>query len=100
MQFPRGGKGVAVLEECEIVHVTLRPKNGLSTPQTQRPSIMISTRPILVTTTESYRDCGTERRMAQELGRLDGPKVKLALSAGDLGGFSAASSTKRTGHEP
>ena len=62
---------------------------------------MLSTRPILVTTTEGYRDCGTECWMAQELGKSDGPKVKLALSAGDLGGgFSAASSTKRTGLEP
>jgi hypothetical protein len=39
---------------------------------------MISTRPVLVTTTEGYRDCGTERWMAQELGKSDGPKVKLA----------------------
>lgn len=78
MQFIRGGKGFAVLVECEIVHVALTLKNGLLTPQTQRPSIMISTRPVFVTTTEGYRDCGTERWIVQELGRSDGPKMKLA----------------------
>jgi hypothetical protein len=64
---------------------------------------MISTRPVLVTTIEGYRDCGTERWMVQELGRSDGPKLKLApyvLTAGDLGGFSAASSTTGTGRKP
>lgn len=99
MQNLRGGKEVHISARVQNrpYGSTVRLKNKLSTPQTPRPSITISTYPALVTTTEGYRDCGTEPWMASEVGRSDGPKEKLApyvLTAADVGGYSAASSTK------
>lgn len=69
----------------------LRLVNTTDPDRPPRLSVINFDTPVIKTTIEGYRDYGTARWMAPEVGKSQGSKMKLAPTAAHVGGCSTSS---------